>query len=69
MRIDIKFNPKEKVWFMEDNKAKQDTIGRIEVIVRNSEKSEICYVFERPIKNFHCYTGVFATKQELLNSL
>lgn len=72
MKIDTKFSPGDKVYFIYENKVIEDIILYLEIIAR-SEVSKIKYAMTNTWNKLKCPTfqenEIFATKQELLNSL
>lgn len=73
MTVEIKFNVKDLVWYMENNKPKNETIWNINISIGLSGDGYIKYVFYRSGANqnpvYKEEIECFATKEELLKSL
>lgn len=70
MKIETRFNCGEKVFYLNDNKIVQEEIYEINITARGGFIVE--YLFNRKGNTSpHCVneTKVFATKEELINSL
>ncbi len=73
MRIETKFDIDQKVFFMSDNRVQSDEIISLNVdVLRNHEEGGELTIIEYMVgyrnKGFH-EDELFATKQELLDSL
>lgn len=72
MNIETKFNVKDKVWFMEDNKPVVETIWNIEISLGDNSPKVKYIFFHKKSNDNHRYfleEEIFATKEELLKSL
>lgn len=80
MKIETKYNINQAVWFIEGGKVVEDTILKIEYNINNKSEEEIKYWFEpfTRLGNVGYYESgyrvfyenqIFATKEELINSL
>ena len=78
MRIETKYNINQDVWFIEKGKVVEDTILKIEYNINNKSEEEIKYQFKDSdvLNSFYGTkyrifneSQVFATKEELINSL
>lgn len=74
MKIETKYDINQKVWFMNDNAVMDLNVSEINITIK-SEKPSIRYSIIRPIGNndtIEIKKGefeIFATKEELINSL
>lgn len=70
MEIKTVFDVYQKVWFMCNNKCDNLPITGISVTVEGKYSPCICYYFQTEDGTISVYEGkVFATKEELINSL
>lgn len=73
MRIETKYNINQEVWFIEDNKVKNEEILKLTFTKDGSNESILYYFKEKsnavPWERFRKESEVFATKEELINSL
>lgn len=83
--IETKFNIGDRVYFMDDNRAVSDIIGKINVksetiidtssmVIKPKTSNKVIYKVERQEAEFVDYNDyrhprIFATKEELLKSL
>lgn len=72
MKIETKFEVNQEVFYMEYNKIKKEKIWKMSIEINNSNNYTLCY-FYRFGNNIDPYcledTYIFATKEELINSL
>ena len=74
MKIETKYDINQKVWFMNDNVVMDLNVSEINITIK-SEKPSIRYSIIRPIGNNGTIEikkdefEIFATKEELINSL
>lgn len=74
MKIETKYNVGQEVWFMEDNKVKNEEILKLSFIKDGTNESVIYYFFKIEYnmlkhERFISEQETFATKEELVNSL
>ena len=68
MKIETKLSCGDNAWFMLDNRPQKDKIVKVEIICLPDEDIKVFYFIGMLLKELH-ESLVFATKQELLNSL
>lgn len=72
MQIETKFKPGDTVYFIHDNKVVEDIVLFLEIVAR-LDSSEIKYAMTKTSDRMKYIrfqeNEIFATKQELLNSL
>lgn len=70
MKIETEFDVYQKVWFMRNNKCENLPIIEIQIRVTEKHSPRIDYFFQTEDGTISVYEGkVFATKEELINSL
>lgn len=70
MKIETEFDVYQKVWFMRNNKCENLPIIEIQIGITGKYSPHIDYCFQTEDGTISIYEGkVFATKEELINSL
>ena len=74
MKIETKYNINQEVWFIEDNKVKNEEILKLTFTKDGSNESVFYYFKEKSMNTSNWERSrkeseVFATKEELINSL
>lgn len=70
MEIKTEFDVYQKVWFMRNNKCENLPIIEIHVAIAGKYDPRVHYYFQIEDGTISVYEGkVFATKEELINSL
>jgi hypothetical protein len=74
MKIETKYDINQEVWFIEDNKVKNEAILKLSFTKDGSNESVIYYFKEKQKsmvnwERIKKEDEIFATKEELINSL
>jgi hypothetical protein len=74
MKIETKFNPGDRVFFLSDGKMKCEFINSIKVNVENDFEISVLYFFRYEFNNIASFElkyehDIFASKEEFINHI